>query len=364
MYEEKGNIVVSKTETVDDDLFVGAESVTVDGTVLGTIFAGTGKYVQTGTVKGDLVLGAEHAVISGTIGGDIYVGAGSVTISKATIGGNIIAGAGNITIDKDSKIGGSLITGTGDLKNYASVGRNVMIGAGTVLLDGKVGKEARVGGGAITLGSNANIAGNFAYALAEENDNLTQDPQAVVSGTTSRYMEPARAREDMERAKADAYRIGHMAGRGWLVISFLGSLLVGFLLLKLFPKTTLALSTQIKSDLMRSLGIGFLIVIFAAPVLLILSLTVIGLPLAGLLFLLLLIAMFVAKLSASYVLGRFVTAQFNLNKTGVYATAFIGLSIFYLLRAVPAIGWIVSMLFTWTGLGAIWLYTRSNLKNH
>jgi hypothetical protein len=363
VYQEKGEVVIAKGETLDDDLFVGSESLLMDGSILGSVFVGTGRYTQTGSIKGDLVLGTENALISGTIGGDIYVGAGNVNLSKATVAGNVIGGAGSITIDKDSKIGGSLIAGTGDLKNYASVGRNVMAGAGTVLLDGKVGKEVRVGGGEITLGPNANIAGNFAYALGEESDNLTQDPKAVIGGSTSRYLEPAKAREDMERAKADAYKMGHMAGRGWLVISFIGSLLVGFLLLKLFPKTSLNLSTQVKSDLLRSLGIGFLIIVFAAPVLLVLSLTVIGLPLAGLLFLLLLVAVFIAKVVASYALGRFVATQFNWNKMGVYATAFVGLAIFYLLRVVPPIGWITSFLFTWTGLGAIWLYTRSNLKN-
>jgi hypothetical protein len=48
---------------------------------------------------------------------------------------------------------------------------------------------------------------------------------------------------------------------------------------------------------------------------------------------------------------------------GVYAVFSIGLAIFYLLRVVPGIGWVVSVLFNWTGLGALWLYTRANLKN-
>lgn len=363
MFEEKGNIVIPKTETLDDDLFVGSETVTIDGNILGSVFAGTGKYTQSGSVKGDLVLGTGNAMLTGSVGGDIYLGAGDVTLSKLSVGGNIIAGAGNITIDKDSKIGGSLITGAGNLKNYASVGRSVMAGAGTVLLDGKVGKEVRVGGGEIALGPNANITGNLTYALGEETNNLTQDPKAVIVGSTSRYTPPVKAKEDMAKAKADMNKFGMMASRGWLIVSFIGSLLVGFLLLKLFPKTSTGLANQIKSDLLRNLGMGFLIIVFTIPVLLVLALTVIGLPLVGILILVLALALHVAKLSASYALGRFIATQFNWNKMGVYATAFIGLALFYLLRSLPGFGWIVSILFTWTGLGAIWLYTRSNLKN-
>ena len=238
-----------------------------------------------------------------------------------------------------------------------------MVGAGTVTLDSKVGKEVRVGGGEIALGPNTNIAGNLTYALGEEEGSLTQDPSAVIGGTTSRYTQPAQSVADMNKAKEDMGKYGMVASRGWLIVSFIGSLLLGFLLLKLFPKTSLALSTQIKSDLLRSIGVGFLIVIFALPVLLVLSLTVIGLPLAGMLVLALFISLHLAKLSASYALGRFIATQFNWNKMGVYMTAFIGLAVFYLLRSLPGFGWIASMLFTWTGLGAIWLYTKSNLKN-
>ena len=97
MYQEKGSLVVAKTETLDDDLFIAAESVTIDGNVLGSVFAGTGKYAQAGSIKGDLVLGTGDAMISGNVGGDIYLGSGNAYLSKVSVGGNIIAGAGNLT---------------------------------------------------------------------------------------------------------------------------------------------------------------------------------------------------------------------------------------------------------------------------
>lgn len=363
MIEEKGNVVISKSEIIDDDLFIGAENVTIEGDILGSAFVGAGQYIQTGNIKGDLVLGTGNAQVSGLVGGDIYLGAGDVSISKLTVVGNVIVGSGSLAIDKDSKINGSLIVGSGNLKNYAPVGRNVIAGAQNILLDSKVGKEVRVGGSNITLGSSTNIAGNLTYALGEDDSNLTQDPKAVIGGAIFHYIPPVNPQAETAKFKEDMRKFGMVASRGWLVISFVGSLLLSFLLLKLFPKTSLGLSTQIKNDLLRSLGIGFLIVVFAFPVLLVLSLTVIGLPLAGLLLLLLWVALIASKLVTSYALGRFITAQFNLNKTGVYATGFIGLAIFYILRAMPGIGWIMYTLFTWTGLGAIWLYTHSNLKN-
>lgn len=362
MYEEKGSVVISKSETVDDDLFIGAETITVDGNVLGSVFAGSGRYVQTGTIKGDLVLGTGNAMITGAVSGDVYIGAGDVMLSKLMVGGNIIGGAGNLTIDKESKIGGSLIAGSGNLKNAASIGRNLMVGAGTVYLDSKVGKEARVGGGEIVIGPNTNIIGNLTYALGEETDNLTQDPKAVIGGTTTRYTPPVDARRDMDKFRQDFGKFSIAAHRGWLIISFLGSLLLGFLLLRLFPKTGLGLSQTLEHSPIRSLGIGFLIVIFALPVMLVMAISVIGLPIVGLMIPVFAVCLIVAKLVTSYALGRFVARQFNWNKTGIYATYFVGLAIFYLLRSLPGIGWVAYMLFTWVGLGAIWDYTHSHLK--
>jgi hypothetical protein len=238
-----------------------------------------------------------------------------------------------------------------------------MAGSGTIYLDNKVGKEARLGGGTIDLGPNSAILGNLTYALGEEESSLNQNPTSTVAGTISRYTPPVDTRRDMTQAKEDMHRFGQIAHRGWLIISFLGSLLVGFILLKGSPKTMSGLATQISGNLAYSLGIGFLIIVFSVPVFLVLALTIIGLPLVCMLILLLCLALLLAKLAASYALGRFIAAQFSWNKMGVHAVFFIGLTVFYLLRAIPGIGWVASFLFTWVGLGSIWSYTKSHQKS-
>lgn len=344
--QEQGNVDIASSQVIDDDLFIAAESFSLDGTVTGDV------YVGAGTVR-----------ISGDIKGSLIAGTGDLVLMGANIGNSVIAGSGNVTIDSSSKIGGSLIAGTGNLKNSAPIGRNLMVGAGTIYLDSKVGKEARLGGGVIDLGPNTAIAGDLTYALGEDESKLTQSPTSTVAGTISRYTAPADAKRDMDKAKEDMGKFGLVASRGWLMISFLGSLLLGALLLKLFPKSSLGLSQIVEQSLGRSLGIGFLIIVFALPVMLVLAISVVGLPIVGVLIPLFMVCLALAKLIISYALGRFVARQFNWNKIGIYAAGFLGLVIFYFLRAIPGIGWITSMLFTWVGLGAIWLYVHSHLKN-
>ncbi|MFH2085742.1 MAG: polymer-forming cytoskeletal protein [bacterium] len=363
MWQEKGKLTIPVGETIDDDLFIASENVAIDGTVNGSVFVGAGNVAVSGNIKGDLLIGTGQADLSGVVSGDLYIGAGNITLSKLTVGGNVVTAAGNLTIDETSKIGGSLITGVGNLKNSAPVGRSIMVGAGMAYLDNKVGRELRFGGRDLELGPHASIAGNVTYALGEERGTFKQDPSATIGGTVSKYTPPVQAQRDMTKVKSDLAKFGRAFHGTWLVISFLGSLLVGFFLLKLFPKTSLGLTSQITKSPMPSLGIGFLIMILAFPVFLVLALTVIGLPLAGLLFLLFCLEVHLAKLVSAYALGRFVAGQFSWNKLGVYAVFGIGLALFYFLRAIPMIGWISSNLFTWAGLGAMWHYASAHQKN-
>jgi len=186
---------------------------------------------------------------------------------------------------------------------------------------------------------------------------------ATVSGKVERFTPPVRAREDFAQFKDQFGKFGAFAHTGFLFISFLGSLLIGFILLKLFPKSSLGLAQQIQSSTMMSLGIGFLMIVAIVPVLLVLVMTVIGLPLAGLLLGVFMLELSLAKLAASYAFGRHLAYMFAWKKLSPYTTASLGLLVFFLLRMLPVVGSIAVILFTWTGLGAIWLYVKANLKH-
>jgi len=342
--QEKGTVNISASETIDDDLFIGAENVSIDGNVKGSVFVGAGSV----TIAGDVV-------------GDVIAGTGNLTITDSKIGGNVIVGAGQVSLDSKTIIGGSLITGTGMLKNEASIARNAMVGAGTASIDSPVGKELRFGGRDLTLGPRTKIGGDVVYALGEKEGVYSQDPKATIAGEVRHITPPAQP--DMNKARDDMRAFGRVAGRGFLVIGFLGSLLIGAILLKLFPKTVFAQANFLKNNFWGNFGTGLVMVLVLIPLLILLAITIVGLPLAGLILPLFCIGTHVAKLLSAYALGRFVATQFSWNKMGVYAVYAIGLAIFYLLRSLPVVGWFTSVFFTWVGLGTMWNYTKANLKN-
>lgn len=360
--EEKGVYELKKGEVVDDDLFVGAESVTIDGTVNGNVYVGASSLKMHGTVNGDLIGGVGAAELSGTVKGDTYLGAGSVMLDALKVGGTLALGGGNLRLDEQSSVGGSLLAGAGTIISRAAVARSAMIGAGSIELDGQVGKEARLAGSQIRLGDNAKIMGDVTYALGDANATFSQAESASVSGTVTKYEQPAAARRDMARAQEDMRRFGQVVGHGWMLLSFIGALIIGGICLALFRRTFAQLGETLASTFGKSLGIGTLIAVLAFPVFLVLLVSIVGIPLLPIVIPLFFLDLYFAKLVAAYALGVKITTLLNLSHLAIFWHYALGLTILYLLRLVPGIGWLAGTLATLSGLGAIWLTIQSSRK--
>ena len=337
--KEKGTVTVAAGEVINDDLFIGAESVDIAGTVNGDIYVGAGTVNFNGRVTGDLV-----------------VGAGTVIIDKAVIGDSLIVGAGTVTIDDQSRIGGSLLVGTGTLDNQARVGRNVMVGAGTIKLNAPVGGEARLGTGTLSLGPKTVINGDLSYTSEE----LNQDEKAVIKGTVSRYEIPESKKWDKGAVKQNMLKAWRVAQFGLTAFSFLGALIVGLVMLWILAKPTQAIGDKIVAQFGSSLGWGFVLLFITPPALMLLMFTGVGLPLAMIVGALFVLDLYLAKIFASLALGKVLARNFGW-KLRPAAVFFVGLVVYYLLRLIPVVGMFVRLAALLAGLGGVWLYKKQLL---
>lgn len=335
MVQEKGTLNIPAEEVIDDDLFIGAESVNIAGTINGDIYVGAGTVNFSGQVLGDLV-----------------VGAGTVTISQAIIGDTLIVGAGTVTIDEDSLIGGSLIAGTGTLNNDAPIGRNLMIGGGTISLNAPVGGEVMMAGGNLTLGPNTMIEGDLTYAA----ESLNQDELVTIGGKVTKYDAP----KDWDRKETPRKMAAFgLAGKaGLTVLSYLSALIVGLVLLWLMPKHAQGIADTIHSKFVPSLGWGFLLLLVTPLALLLMAITGIGFPLAMILGVLFAIDLYVAKLFVALVIGKYLSQHLGWKKLSLQATFAIGLALYYALRFIPVVGFFGCLVTLLSGLGGVWLYKK------
>lgn len=340
MVQEKGSIRIPVGELINDDLFIGAETAAIDG-----------------TINGDVYIGAGNVNVSGRISGDLVIGAGTVVIERATIGDSLIIGAGTVTIDAQSRIGGSLLIGAGNVDNQASVGRHFFAGAGNLQLNGPIGREARFGVGKLRLGPKAVIGGDLIYASEEVID---QDKVAVVRGKITRHEQPQWQGFDRPEMKQKMIKAWKVAGLGMQAFSFLGSLVVGLTLLWLLPKPVQLVAEKINSKFSASLGWGLVMLFVVPPAILLLMLTGIGLPLAFIGGLLFIIDLYLAKIFASMAFGKVIAHLFGwkLKPASIFL---VGLMAYYFLRLIPFIGIFVCLIALFAGLGGLWLYKKQLL---
>lgn len=321
---ENGNVTVSKSEVINDDLFVGAKSVNIDGVVNGDVFVGAESVNITGTINGNLHVGARSVDINGSVKGNVYMGAMNANVGKLTsIGGTIFVGAGTFSIDSQIK-------------------RNVYAGAGN-----------------LNVGENARIGKDFYYAAGNEAGSVNISEKAKVIGNIYKTeVDTTKANADMEAARKQAPTIINGFKITAMIVSLLGTLVIAFLYHKLFRKNFTESAKLVKESFWKSLGVGFLVTISFIPGIIILLMTVVGIPLAGMAFLLLMLYFSLSKIVVALPLGTWVVQKLKI-KNSVYTATSIGILLVYIVKIIPVVGWLIGLVIFWVGLGALTLQTLS-----
>lgn len=331
-------MTVAKTEVVNDDLFISAQTAEIQGTVNGDVFIGAQTVNITGVINGNLHIGAQNLNLSGAVKGNVYAGAQNFLVSDANIGGSLLTGAETINIDKNSVIGGSILAGAASLSIDSQVKRSVYAGAGTFQIgnDAKIGKDlyyaAGNGQNQANISQGAKIAGNI-YKSEVKTASVSASAQA--------------ARKQIPAA-LNAVKFGSS------LAFFVGSLIVAFLYLKLFGRHFMQTSDMVSKSFWKSFGIGFLVSIAFIPGLIILLITVIGIPIAGLSLLMLLLYTYLAKIVVSLPLGSWISKRFNW-KMSTYGSSAFGLLTIFIIRMIPVVGPLAGLVILWAGLGALTL---------
>lgn len=339
---QKGDVTVAKNEIINDDLFVGAQTVEIEGVVNGDVFIGAQTVKITGTINGNLHVGAQTLDLSGTVKGNVYAGAQSVFVSGANIGGSLLAGGETISLDKDSSIGGSVITG-----------------GGIISIDSQVKRSVYAGTGNLTIGADAKIGKDLIYAANANRGQTTISPSAKIAGTIQKTeINTSTQSAQMQAAKKTSSAVFGAISFGATVISFIGALIVGLIFIKGFGRHFTSAFGFVSGSFWKSFGIGFLISIAFIPALIILALTIIGLPIAGLSILVFLIFSYFAKIVVGAALGNWLYQKLHLKASTYWAFA-LGLLVIYILKLIPVIGFLTGLTVFWAGMGALTLHALS-----
>lgn len=249
---------------------------------------------------------------------------------RIVIEGDVLVDRGQTTKD--------LYVADGDVTVRGKVDGDIVVGDGDVTIRGDVTGNVITFGGRATLGRRAHIEGDLRYGK----DKPVVSPGARVDG-------------DVKKLKPDDVGGGVLsfAVAVWVAVT-VSMLLLGLILLLLFPRAGEAAARVGRARKGRALLVGLLTLI-VIPVIGVLALiTVIGIPLGATLLLLMLPLWAISYVTGSLVVGRMV------KKTGGAIVAFIiGLAIVRVLALVPFLGGLVGFLTALLGLGALVVAART-----
>ena len=238
-------VVVPAGETIEDDLYVFGQTVTIHGTVNGDVIAAGQSVTIDGTVTGDVMAVGGSIGVYGPVGGAARLAGQTVEIA-APIEHDLLAGAATLNIGPRAAIGRDLLAGGSSLVIGGPVARSVRAGAESLLLGSTVGGDVLAQVGTLRLTSDASIEGSLSYGSTQD---AIIDPGARIGGMVTRLETPAAPAEP-----SPAARFGELA-LSW-VRTLVGLSILGLALVLLFPGYMLRSTEMLVASPWASLGLG------------------------------------------------------------------------------------------------------------
>lgn len=297
-------------------------------------------------VSGDVLAAGRAIRLGGTMQQDVYAAGAEVTVAGIVRHNARLAG-GAVTLTPSGSVEGNVSVVGGELHVAGTIGGYLQAAGDRIYINGPVRGDVRLSGGAISLGPEADIAGVLRYR--SEHD-IRRDPATRVAGGVERLA----ARDERQGAATLAWTA---------VIWLLGFAIVAAVLITVLPTFTQHSSRTAMTRWGQSLLIGLGAMVFA-PLLIVAGLiSIVGIPLAVALLLLYLLMLLLGFAAAGIAIGDAVLQNAPAAKRAKTAwrtlAAAVGVAILLLLAWIPVVGWIVALIGTLMGVGAMLTQLRT-----
>jgi len=335
------------------NIYMTGVDVRIVAPVVGDLFAAAGRVSVDAPVAGDAVLGAGSIDVRGSIGDDLRAAGGIVTVA-GRVGGAALIAAGSIAFGPATEIHGQVRLAGRDIAVAGRLAGGLNVYGRNVLLLGDIRGPLRLTSERIEVLPSAHITGDILYRSPDE---IRIHPGARIDGRITR--EPL--------SFEFPHRGLEMPGLPPLapLLTF-GLFAAGVLLLLVLPKFTLASLNTIRAAPVKSLGLGTAILFSLPPVVVLLVLTIVGIPVAVALAVLYAIALLTGYLIAAFFIGdhlaRLALRGRTLSTGWRISSLLAALLLLWLARNIPLpyVGTLVLLLALVVGVGAMVLQAFSN----
>ncbi len=277
---------------IPDDVVASGGTVTVGAPVDSLTVAG-GTVTVDAPVRGDIIAAGGTLIVNGDVGGKVLAAGGEIDLNgNAT---NVLATGGTVRIGRDAVIERDAVISAGEVTNDGAVLGNLTVSANTF--------------------SNPGTAGN-----------VTFEEREVQSGLALPGL--------------------------FAVLVAIGFLILGLLIIRFLPGPFSAVVREVERSPVVRTVVGFVAIIVTAILLLIIAVTVIGLPVAlvgGLIFI---VSLMLSSLFVAYALGDVIASRTGW-KAGPLWRFVLGFVILQILIFIPLLGALVQIIAVSLGYGGL-----------
>jgi cytoskeletal protein CcmA (bactofilin family) len=381
-----GNNVPTDTQ-VDQNLILTGYNVTIDGTVNGDVIAVGSRVTINGVVNGSLIAAGEYITINGEVTGSVYSAALALTMGSSSMIDRDLYFLGiQLNMNQGSVINRDLYTisllsasfaGKVNRNTYAEIGPSAVV---QMIFD--------LAGWPLP-----NWLGSGALPPAWTAQHFAQAPFNFASASPMTFHGAGLGIPADSSASLEGYSFAPAAevdpqvadwGMG-LLRNLVAFFLIGLLLAWLLPSLLYQSSNKLRTKPWSSFGWGLVVYLagwflFGLLFTLVIALTIffftvsfvnlgfvvggVGLASLGLAFMLFWLSVFyVSRIVVAFLFGRLLVGLFSKKAaSGRLAPLFFGVILYALLASIPYLGFVVSAIATFFGLGALWMTLRQIRK--
>ncbi len=304
--------------TLEDDLYIAANTVLIEGAVIG-----------------DVIVLAENLTIRGDIRGTVIGAAKRVFIDGRIERGVRLAG-NEVQLGPSSRIVGDALVAAADCTIAGDVARDALLASSEVRVTGRIHGRSRMFVERLWLAESAQVGALKYYSPTVA---------AIAPGAQVTSLERQATRERPRNA----------FGFGWWAAAA-AAFVTGACLLRIGGAIARRPADSLRSRPGASVGYGALC-LFALPIAAIIAMvTVVGIPLGILALGLLIAGSYLAYLVTAYTAGEWTLTRVSKGSSpSPYAAMAVGVLLFALAGRIPGLGGLIGFAAVLFGLGAIWV---------
>lgn len=333
------SIQLPQGEVSDGSYYAFGDNIIIDGEVRGDLICAGRQITVNGIVDGDILCAGQSLDINGLVKGDVRAAGQTVQITN-TVNGNVHTAAQIFELSSGAVIKGELAYGAQSATLAGKVGQDLLGGSDKLSLAGEFDKNLYLGVSSISLDPSAKINGNLNY-YSDRSIDLNQDQ--IRGGVAFHQVEKP------QKPQVRNWAAEWFAKRVWSIVS---SLIVVGMLVWLYPeKLELAIKAMLKKP-GKNFLLGFATIVLAPMLLLVLALTLVGIPLAFILGGLLFLGVAIARFVPAVWIGQQLLGTFK-HSAKLWQSALVGVTISWLAFGLPFWGFWLSAFSCFIGLGTI-----------